>query len=85
MYLYLGQDTIIGTKNIIGIFDIENTSVSKITKAYLAAAQKSGSVVAVSSEIPKSFVVCENSGEIKVYLSQISPVTLKKRAGIGIG
>lgn len=75
MYLYLGQDTVINTNDIIGIFDIENTSVSRETKAYLKAAQISGKIAEVSQDIPKSFVVCED----KVYLSQISPSTLKKR------
>lgn len=92
MYLYLGQETVINTKDIIGIFDLDNTSVSRITKAYLAAAQKSGHIVEVSPEIPKSFVVCGGdggtakkkatavNGGTTVYLSQISPATLKKRA-----
>ena len=81
MYLYLGQETVIYTKEIIGIFDLENTSVSRFTKAFLKKAQKSGQVVAVSAELPKSFVVCERGGQQSVYLSQISPVTLKKRLG----
>lgn len=76
MYLYLGQDTVINTDKIIGIFDLENTSISKETRGYLATAQKSGRIVEVSSDIPKSFVVCDNS----VYLSQSSAATLKKRA-----
>lgn len=83
MYLYLGQETVINTNDIIGIFDLDNTSVSRITKAYLAAAQKSGHIVEVSPEIPKSFVVCRGDGGTAgttVYLSQISPATLKKRA-----
>lgn len=80
MYLYLGQETVIRTDDVIGIFDIENTSVSKTTKAYLSAAQKTGRIVVISPDIPKSFVVCENNGETRDYLSQISPATLKKRA-----
>lgn len=76
MYLYLGQDTVINTDKIIGIFDLDNTSISKETRGYLSAAQKSGRIVEVSADIPKSFVVCDES----VYLSQVSPATLKKRA-----
>lgn len=80
MYLYLGQETVIRTGEIIGIFDLETSSVSRITKSYLSETQKKGHIVAVSAELPKSFVVCENQGAHKVYLSQISPATLKKRA-----
>ena len=80
MYLHLGQEVIIKLNDMIGIFDIENTSVSKITRQYLAAAQKKGQVVDISQELPKSFVVCSGKS-LKVYLSQISPSTLKKRTG----
>lgn len=80
MYLYLGQETVISTDDIVGIFDLENTSTSRITKAFLASAQKSGQIREVSPEIPKSFVVCKIRGEIIIYLSQISPATLKKRS-----
>jgi len=76
MYLYLGQETVIRSKDVIGIFDLDNTSVSKRTRDYLKHAQQSGRIVAVSPEIPKSFVVCDNH----VYLSQLSPATLKKRS-----
>jgi len=85
MYLYLGQETVINTRDIVGIFDLENTSTSRVTKAYLSAVQKKSQVVAVSNELPKSFVVCEHRGIIKVYLSQISPSTLKKRADNPVG
>lgn len=80
MYLYLGQETVVGTGDIVGIFDLDNTSTSRLTKAYLGAAQKSGHVIEVSPELPKSFVVCERKGAHQVYLSQISTATLKKRA-----
>ena len=35
MYLHLGGDVVVRSSDIIGIFDIENTSVSKLTKEYL--------------------------------------------------
>lgn len=83
MYLHLGQLTVVRTRDVVGIFDIENSSVAKSTKLYLAMAQKKGWVVNVSEEIPKSFVVCtdSDSGETRVYISQISSSTLRKRTG----
>ena len=81
MYLHLGQDTVVRTRDIIGIFDIENTSLAKSTRGYLAQAEKSKHVVNVTYEMPKSFIVCVSKGEKRVYLSQISSATLKKRAG----
>lgn len=80
MYLHLGQNTVVRGDSVIGIFDMDNTSVAKTTRAYLAYAQRNGRIVDISGELPKSFVVCREEGGVKVYLSQISPATLKKRA-----
>ena len=82
MYLHLGQDTVITMDEIVGIFDLETATVSKISRDYLARAQKSGQVVNVSLELPKSFVVCrDETGRLTVYISQISTATLLKRTG----
>ncbi len=81
MYLHLGQDVVVRSSDIIGIFDIENTSVSKITKEYLSMQEKNHCVVNVSAELPKSFIVCREGDRRMVYISQISCATLKKRNG----
>ncbi|MBQ5565478.1 MAG: DUF370 domain-containing protein [Clostridia bacterium] len=79
MYLHLGADVVILKRDIVGIFDLDTTTISKHTKNYLALAEKNGKVVNVSYELPKSFVViCEN-GITKVYISQLSSQTLLKR------
>ncbi len=81
MYLHVGQDTVVPTKSVIGIFDIENTTTSKFTRQFLADAEKGKRVVNVSDELPKAFVVCvEPDGSETVYISQISAATLYKRA-----
>ena len=81
MYLYIGQETVIKTSNIVGIFDLESTSVSRVTKEYLKKSQDNGDVVTVSQELPKSFIVCKERKRQKLYISQISTTTLKKRYG----
>lgn len=85
MYLHLGQNVVVRTATIIGIFDIENTSMSRLTRHYLAQAEKNGRVVNVSLELPKSFIVCEDHKKVTVYISQISPATLRKRTGFVAG
>lgn len=81
MFLHLGNTTVIHQDDIIGIFDLDNTTVSKITRDYLTKAEKEGKVINVSTELPKSFIVCENEEkEITVYICQISTSTLIKRA-----
>ncbi len=66
---------------IVGIFDIENTSVSKDTRDFLRAGGAAYTVVNVSYEMPKSFVVCNDGAQTTVYISQISAATLRKRLG----
>ncbi|MGN1113902.1 MAG: extracellular matrix regulator RemB [Oscillospiraceae bacterium] len=80
MFLHLGNDYTVNTKDIIGIFDIENTSTSQITKDYLSTSSKIKQIINCTYEMPKSFVVCvdENLTE-KIYISQISSKILLKR------
>lgn len=79
MYLHLGQDTVVRTRDIVGVFDLDNTTVSKRTKGYLKLAQVQNRVVNVSTELPKSFIVCRQEEEEIIYLSQLSPATILRR------
>jgi hypothetical protein len=82
MFLHLGQDIVIRMKDVIGIFDLETSTISSTTRDYLAAAQKAGQVVSISDEMPKSFILCKDEqGKTTVYTSQISTTTLLKRTG----
>ena len=80
MYLHLGQDTVVKFDSVIGIFDMDTSTVSKFTREFLNKAEKNGLVVNVSYELPKSFVVCLENEKVKVYISQLSSSTLQKRA-----
>lgn len=80
MYLHLGQDTVIKMDEIVGIFNLETSTISKTTRDYLAACERAGHVVNVSMELPKSFVLCrDRHGREVLYISQISSATLLKR------
>lgn len=63
MYLHIGRETIVSEKNLIGIFDLDNTSVSKFTREFLRSRQQQGAVITVAEDIPKSFVVCAQPTE----------------------
>lgn len=75
MFLFLGGDISVRSDEVVGIFDIEECSVSRITADYLNACQKKGRVVNVSEDMPKSFIVTEN----KTYISNVSHSTIVKR------
>lgn len=80
MFLHLGQDVVIRMKDVVGIFDLETSTISNTTRNYLAAAQKAGQVVSISDDMPKSFILCrDGKGKTTVYTSQISTATLLKR------
>lgn len=81
MFLHLGENTVISTENLVGIFDMDNTTVSKTTRDYLTKMQKENKVINVSYELPKSFILCRNkeTGEDILYISPISTQTLLKR------
>ncbi len=83
MYIHLGQDIAVSTKDIIGIFDLDTSTNSQRTRDYLTKAQIRGDVITISNELPKTFIVCSaperESGKI-IYLSQISSSTLLKRS-----
>ena len=50
MYLHLGNDVIVNMNSVIGIFDMDNTSTSKRTRAFLARAEKEGRVIVLEPE-----------------------------------
>ena len=79
MYIHIGKGTVIDEREIIGIFDLDITSQSHITRKYLSAAEKAGQVINAAEDIPKSYVVTESRGEKKLYLSQMATATLLKR------
>ena len=79
MYLHVGEDIVLNCEDIVGIFDLDNTTVSPITRNYLTYKEKEGLVVNVSEKLPKSFIVCKEESRETIYISQISPGVLSKR------
>ena len=70
----------VSQKEVIGIFDLDKTTVSKATKIFLQKAEKERKIETIGQEIPKSFIIIKHNGKIKVYLSPISSATLYKRS-----
>jgi len=81
MYLRIGNDQLLSMRRIIGVFDLEITSQSKITAQFLKNAEEAGVVLDVCEDIPKSFLVCDHPYHKQiVYLSQLNSRTLQGRA-----
>ena len=82
MFLHLGENVVVPIKDIIGIFDLQNTMYSSDTIQFLRLAEEDGFVERITKEKPKSFVIAEVNKMSKIYLSPISSSTLTKRTGM---
>ena len=78
MYLNIGNDMAVRSKSVIGIFDLDNTSTSKRTRAFLDAAEREGQVVPCD-ELPKSFVLTQEYGMNRIFLTEQSTRKLKEK------
>ena len=83
MFINFGNELTVKEDEIIGFFDLDNTTVSKISRKYLSASEKRGQVKSLTFDLPKTFIVCaKERKENKVYLSQFSTSTLIKRINL---
>ena len=82
MFLHLGENVVVPSNDIIGIFDLETTTYSSDTSSFLRMAEEDGFVERISKDKPKSFVIAEVNKMSKVYLSPISSSTLTKRTNL---
>ena len=77
MYIHLGGEKIIRSRELIAIFDIASDKPSKqLPKSFFTHAEQEKIVEKIGEEEPKSLVVTES----KIYYSPISSSTLKKRS-----
>ena len=79
-YLHLGKGTLVREDEILGIFDLDITSQSHLTRKFLSASERAGRVINAAEDLPRSFVLCRQKGKTWIYLSQIASATLLKRA-----
>ena len=76
MYLHLGKECTVADREIVGIFDLDTTTVGKRTREYLARAERDRLVEKAFDDIPLSFAVCDR----RIILSGLSTSTLKRRS-----
>ena len=75
MFLHLGGSVTVRADEVVGIFDIEACSVSRVTADFLNSSQKKGIVEYVSNDMPKSFIITDD----KMYISNVSHSTITRR------
>lgn len=80
MYLHLGQNVMVRNQDVIGIFDLDNTTWSFRTRRFLEQAEREGRVIPLGDDLPRSFVLAEGrDGTPVVYLIPLSPAALSAR------
>ncbi len=79
IYLNLGGGSVVRRSSVVAICDIDNTTCSRTTRELLAAAEKAGEVINAAEDLPRSFVLCEEGGERRVWLSSLSSAALSRR------
>lgn len=86
MYIHLGMGVVVREEDVVGIFDMENTTVSKTTRDFLKRAEQENLVEDVCTDLPRSIVVCRDfvCGQ-RVYITQIASATLLKRSRAELG
>lgn len=83
MFLHIGNDVVVRKSDIIAVFDMDNTTISRQSRDFLTKAQKNGKVIDICDDLPKSYVVTNCDGESRVYISSVSSQTIYKRSGLG--
>ena len=81
MFLHVGNNKNILIERVVGIFDMDNATLSAVTRKFLSKNEKSGlSTSAAFDEIPKSFILyIDLDGQYKICYSQLSSSALKGR------
>ena len=91
MYLHIGNGKSVKGERIIGVFDLDTATVSKISKDFINRKQRSGKVEYTDSDLPRTFLIVDKGPRVKagrlrkrddssVYLSRISTQGLEIRS-----
>ena len=81
MFLHVGNNKNIRIRDVIGIFDMDNATLSSITRKFLSNTQKK-LVETAAVEIPKSFILFEENGLYKICFSPLSSSSLRGRMNL---
>ena len=80
MYIRVEENTVVRDKDIIGIFDMDNTTVSRLGRTFLPKAEKNGLIINQTDDLPKSFVVTNTKEKTEILISSVSSKILAGRA-----
>lgn len=79
MYLTLGKEAVIPENTVLGVFDLDTSTQSPISREFLSQAEKRGQVMNTAEDLPISFFLCEDRKKTLIYLSQSSSRTVYRK------
>lgn len=85
MLLDLGQEVAVKEEAVVGIFDLDTTTITQKGRLYLSNKEKRGKIVSTTKKIPKSFVLCSENNDEKIYISKFATSTFLKRSLLDCG
>jgi extracellular matrix regulatory protein B len=76
MYVHIGGECSIPARFLVGVFDLDSTTVGSVdTRDFLSRAEREGRLDVLSSDIPRTFVVTLD----RVYLTPVAAATIRRR------
>ena len=76
MYVDIFSDDLVRKSDIVGIFDLDNTTIHRWTNDFLKRKQDEEKITYLFSDIPKSFILMSDGS---VYVVEHSSRILRKR------
>lgn len=81
--LHLGVDIMLPVRDIVAIIGLR-ASGHEETALFLRHHAAAGQVIAVGDQPPKAVVIAQVNGQTRLYLTPISPGTLRRRCELGL-
>ncbi len=76
MYIDIATNYLLKKDDIIGIFDLDNTTINSFTKDFLNKKEEENKIIYIINDIPKSFILTKDG---TVFIVEVMPSVLKKR------
>ena len=81
MYLHIGNGKSVKKTDVIGIFDLDSATVSKITRSFIGEMSAAGRVEYRDDDLPRAVILLRDErGEDALKLSRLSSGVLRARA-----
>ena len=77
MYLHIGAGRLVRASSILGCFDMDGHTDSRINRDFLKAAEKRGATSSAGGDLPRTFIVTDDG----VIFTHISTAAVVGRAG----